>query len=210
MLHLVDEDAASVVAYLIHHVERQYHRCSKFHELHGEVEVALDVVGIHDVDDGLGFLLHDELPRDDFLGGVGRKGVNSRQISDLRVGVPFDGAVLAVNGHAGEVAHMLVGTRQLVEEGCLAAVLLSGKGKGQNGAFGQRVFVGLVVINAFLAQAWVGVVVVQGGDIELVIVLMVNAFGLVGRIARLHFDELGIGFAERERVAVHHDFHRVA
>ena len=48
----------------------------------------------------------------------------------------FDGAVLAVNSDAREVAHMLVGTRQLVEEGGLATVLLSGEGESQFGASG--------------------------------------------------------------------------
>ena len=73
--------------------------------------------------------------------------------------MPFDDAVLAVDGDAGEVAHMLVGARQLVEKRRLAAVLLSCKGESQRGAFGQGRLVGLVVVDAFLTQAWVGVVV---------------------------------------------------
>jgi hypothetical protein len=66
------------------------------------------------------------------------------------------------------------------------------------------------VVNAFLAKAWVGVVVVQGSDIELLIVLMVSAFSFIGWVARHHTDEGGVGFAKRQGIAVHHDFHGVA
>ena len=160
LLHLVHEDAAAIVAHFVHHVECQNHGFPQFHELHGEVEVALDVVGINDVDDGFGLLLHDELARNHFFVGVRRKRVDARQVGDRGVGMAFDDAVLAVDGDAWEVADMLVGPRQLVEEGRLAAVLLSGKGESELGAFGQRMLVCLVVIDAFLAEARVGVVVV--------------------------------------------------
>ena len=71
----------------------------------------------------------------------------------------FDDAVLAVDGDAREVAYMLVGPCELVEKSRLAAVLLPCKGESQLGAFGQRRFMGLVMVDAFLTQAWVGVVV---------------------------------------------------
>ena len=120
----------------------------------------------------------------------------------------FDDAVFAVDGDTREVAHMLVGARQLVEEGGLAAVLLSGEGEGELGAFGQRGLVGLVVVNACLTQARVGVVVGEGGDIQLVEV--VAFFFALAVVAGLHFDEGGIGFAKGEGIAVDHHLHRVA
>ena len=57
----------TILTHFIHHIERQYHRNSQFHELHRKVEVALNIVGIHDVDDAFGLLLHDELARDNLL-----------------------------------------------------------------------------------------------------------------------------------------------
>ena len=45
--------------------------------------------------------------------------------------MPLDGTVLAVYGHAGEIADMLIGAGQAVEQGGLSAVLISDKGKGQ-------------------------------------------------------------------------------
>ena len=64
----------------------------------------------------------------------------------------FYHAVFTVDGHAGEVTHMLVGARQLVEECGLAAVLLSGEGECQRGAFRDRVFVSLVVVDTVLTE----------------------------------------------------------
>ena len=42
------------------------------------------------------------------------------------------GAVFMFYGNAWEVAHMLVGTCELVEEGCLSAVLVASQGKCQS------------------------------------------------------------------------------
>ena len=70
-LHLVDAHRAAVAAHLVHHVQRQHHGGVQLHELHGQVEVALDVGGIHDVDDAGGLFADDELPGDDLLAGIG-------------------------------------------------------------------------------------------------------------------------------------------
>ena len=53
-LHGVDAYRAPVVAHLVHHVQCQHHGHVELHELHGEIQVALDVGGIDDVDDALG------------------------------------------------------------------------------------------------------------------------------------------------------------
>ena len=50
--------------------------------------------------------------------------------------MPFDDSVLAVDGDTWEIAHMLVGTCQLVEKCRLATILLPGKGEGQLSALG--------------------------------------------------------------------------
>ena len=67
-----------------------------------------------------------------------------------------DAAALAVYGDAGEVAHVLVGTGQLVEERRLAAVLVARQGEGEHLGVGQGVFVLLVVVGCSLAQSGVG------------------------------------------------------
>ena len=60
-LHLIDTDGTAVAPQLIHHIERQYHRHIQLHQLHGQVEVAFDIVGINDIDDRLGLLVNDEV-----------------------------------------------------------------------------------------------------------------------------------------------------
>ena len=69
---------------------------------------------------------------------------------------------------------------------------------------------GLVVVDAFLTQARVGVVVGEGGDIKAVVVLVDVVFVFNGIVARLHLNEGGISFAQCQGIAVYHDFHGVA
>ena len=69
--------------------------------------------------------------------------------------MPADRSVLPVDGHAGEIAHVLVGTGQLIEQGGLAAVLVPHQGKGQHRPLGQRVTASLGMEFAFLAQSGV-------------------------------------------------------
>ena len=128
-LELVDEHRSAVGAYLVHHVEGEHHGDSELHELHGEIHVALDVGGIHDVDDTVGARVKQEIARDDLLAGIGRQRVHARKVGHRGVGMVADGAIFAVDRDAGEIAHMLVGTGELVEEGRLAAVLVTYEGK---------------------------------------------------------------------------------
>ena len=61
-------------------------------------------------------------------------------------------AVLPVHGHAGKIADVLVGTGELVEEGRLAAILVAGKGKGEGGSLGKRMFACFDMVASALAQ----------------------------------------------------------
>ena len=51
---LIDIDAAAIGAHFIHHVKSQNHGDIQLKKLQSEVEVALDICGIDDVDDGIG------------------------------------------------------------------------------------------------------------------------------------------------------------
>ena len=75
----------------------------------------------------------------------------------------LDDPVLPVHGDAGEVAHVLVGAGELVEQGGLARVLVAHQSEGQRGARRQRVTVPLGVIPAALPQARV-LAFFNGGD----------------------------------------------
>ena len=154
-LHLVDAHRAAVAAHLVHHVQRQHHGGVQLHELHGQVEVALDVGSIHDVDDAGGLFADDELAGDDLLAGIGGHGVDARQVGDLGLRVALDGTALAVHRHAREIAHMLVGTGELVEQGGLTAVLVASQRKGEGPVLGQGILPLFNVVFSALAKAGV-------------------------------------------------------
>ena len=99
--------------------------------MHGQVEVALDVGGIHDVDDAAGLIFQDEATADNFFARVGAEAVYAREVGDGGFGMAFDDAVLAVDGHAREVADVLLATRQLIEQCGLSTVLIAHEGKGE-------------------------------------------------------------------------------
>ena len=124
-LQMVHMDGVAVGAHLVHHVEGQHHGNAQLDELHGEIEVALDVGGVHNVDDALRLFVYQKVAGDDLLAGIGREGINARQVHHRGFRVLADLAVLAVHRDPREVAHMLVGTGELVEEGGLAAVLVA-------------------------------------------------------------------------------------
>ena len=113
--HGLDVDGTAAAGHLVHHVQRQHHGDAHLHQLQREVEVALDVGGVHDVDDAVGLLVQDEIPGDDLLRRIGPDGVNARQVHNRAVLLAPDGAGLLVHGDAGEVAHVLVGAGELVE-----------------------------------------------------------------------------------------------
>ena len=111
-----------------------------------------------------------------------------------------DGAAFAVDGDAGEIAHMLIGAGQLVEKGGLAAVLVAGQGKGEGRAVGQRILVGLDVVFAVFTQTGMGAVAAQG------VACGGRRMGLDGPDADLG----GVGQAQGQLVAVDAQFHGIA
>ena len=140
---------------LVHHVQGDDHGDVHFQQLHGQVKVALDVRGVHDVDDRFRVLVQDKVAGDQLLTGIGRHGIDPGQVRDQGIRVPADDAVLAVHGDAGEVADVLVGAGQLVEERGFSAVLVADEGEGQRGPFRKGVARTLGMETAFLTEAGV-------------------------------------------------------
>ena len=127
--HLLHVDGAAVGPDLVHHVQSQHHGGLALDELQGQVQVALDVGGVHDVDDAVRLSLQQKLAGDDLLGGIGPDGIDARQVHHRAVLLPPDLAAFLVHGDAGEVAHVLIHAGELVEQGGLSAVLVSRKGE---------------------------------------------------------------------------------
>ena len=139
-LEQIDVHGAAVGRHLVHHVERDDHGAVELHKLQRQVQVTFDVGGVDDVDDGVGMLIQDKLAAYDLFARVRRQGVNAWQVGNARLGMVADGTVLAVDRHAGKVADVLVGARQLVKQRGLTAVLVAGEGKMKRCALGHGRF----------------------------------------------------------------------
>ena len=74
-------------------------------------------------------VFEDKVTRDNFLRSIRGEGIDARQIDDRIVFRAADFALLAFNGDAGEIADVLIGTGQLVEQRGFATVLISRKCK---------------------------------------------------------------------------------
>ena len=156
LLHTVDANCPTVASYLVHHVEGQHHRNAEFHELHGQVEVALYIRGIHDIDDATRMAFQNEASADNFLACIGAEAVNAWQVRNHSIWMALDDAILAVDGHTRKIPNVLFTASQLIEQCSLSAVLVADQCKSElpllcGSPRMQRVF---LMIAAFLAQAW--------------------------------------------------------
>ena len=111
----------------------------------------------------------------------------------------LDDPVLSIHGDAGEIAHVLVGAGELVEEGGLPRVLVAHQGKGQGGPRRQRIPVALCMVFAALAQARV-LALLDAGDARV---------GVGPALDGLDLDLAGVGHADGQLVAVDLQLHGV-
>ena len=159
LLHGVDVDRAAICPHLVHHIQRDDDGRIHFQKLHREVQIPLYISRVHDVDDRFRLLFDDKIAGDDLLAAVGRHRVNARQIRHQGLRVLADRAVLAVHRDAREIADVLIGACQLVEQRRLAAVLVPYEGKCQRRPLRQRMAGALRVEFAALSEPGVRVLV---------------------------------------------------
>ena len=119
-------DLIPVLLHLVHKVERNDHRPLQLQKLGREIQIALDVGGVYNIDDGVGFFSHDEIPGHDLLHGVGRERVDARQVHNGDIlTVYLSPALFFLHRNTGPVAHILVGPGQRIKERGLAAIGVS-------------------------------------------------------------------------------------
>lgn len=175
------------------------HGAVELHKLHGEVEVALDIGGVDDIDDGIRARGENEVAADDLLAGIGRQRVDAGQVRDDGLGMSLDLAVLAVDRDAGEVAHMLVRARELVEQRGLSAILVARQRELQWIARGNGMLAGTRAIG-LLAQRGVR----GGAAMDLLALLRVRIMDVLERDAR------GVRPTQGEFVAAQTDLDGIA
>ena len=197
-LEQVDVHGATVGRHLVHHVERDDHGAIELHKLQRQIQIALDVGGVNDIDDGVGMLIQDKLAAHDLLTRVRRQRVNAGQVGNARLGVVTNGTVFAVDRYAGKVADVLVGARKLVEQRGLTAVLVAGEGKMQRRALRHGRLRGAGRIRP-LAQGRM----LRRADCG------VSARTRIGVVNTHELDASGIVLAQRQLVATQADLERV-
>ena len=197
--HRVHVHRAAVAGHLVHHIQRYPQGDIHFQQLHGQIQVALDVGDINDVDDALRLFVQHEVAGDQLLAGVGGHGINARQVGYERVCLPQYHAVLAVDRNAGEIADVLFRTRELIEQRRLAAVLIADQGKSQYGSLGKRIAAAFRMEPPSFAQT---VMLVHDPRIAL---SLRNGCG-----NRAHFDLACVVKPERQLITMETDLHRIA
>ena len=110
-------DVIATLFGFIKHVEGADHADVHVYQLGGEIEVALQVAGVDDVDDDIRRMLDELLAHIKLLWRIGREGIGARQIYQVEViAVVFGFAHLGIYGYAAVVAHTFVSTRCEVEQ----------------------------------------------------------------------------------------------
>ena len=107
--HLINQHRTAVSRHLIHHVQGDDDGNVQLQQLHGEVQVSLNIGSIDDVDNRRWFLFQNKLPGDDFLAGVRGKGVDARQIHHFRAGISFDHPALSIHCYPRKISDVLIG-----------------------------------------------------------------------------------------------------
>ena len=120
-------DVVPVFPHHVHHVDGDDHGDAQLHELGGQVQVALQVGAVHDVQNHVGALSHQVVPGHHFLQGVGGQGIDPRQVGDHHPAVLFQFALFLLHCDTRPVPHKLVRARQGVEQRGLAAVGVPGQ-----------------------------------------------------------------------------------
>ena len=120
-------NAVAVLADNVHHVQRNDHRDAQFGELRGQVQVALQVGRVDDVEQRVRALVDQHVTGDDFFHRVRAQGVNARKIRNDDILLALEAAFLLLNRNARPVADELVRAGQVVEQRGLAAVRVAGK-----------------------------------------------------------------------------------
>ena len=82
---------------------------TKFDELGGQVQIPLNIGTVHNVQNGIGVFLHQILTGHQFLGRIGRQGINTRQVLNDHILIAFQIAFLFLHRNARPVANILVG-----------------------------------------------------------------------------------------------------
>ena len=108
IFHFVDKNGTAVAAHFIHHIKCQHHGRIKFHELHGEIHITLNIRSVNNVDNTSRLFINDKTAGNDFLTAVRRERINTGQVGDKRIGMFLYLAAYPIDRNAGKITNMAV------------------------------------------------------------------------------------------------------
>ena len=124
-------DLVAVFGNNVHHVDGDDHRDAQLGQLGGQIQVALQVGAVDDVQHRVRTLVDQIVTRHHFFQRVRRERVDAGQVGDDNTVVLFQLTFFFLDRNAGPVTNKLVGTRQRVEQSSFTAVRVTRKGNSQ-------------------------------------------------------------------------------
>ncbi len=110
---------ANLVAALpndVHHVDGYNNRNAQFYQLCGQVQISFQVCTINDVQNRIRTFIDQIISGNDFFQCVRRKGINTRQVGDDNITMPFQFTFLLFDCNPRPVTNELIGTRQCIKQ----------------------------------------------------------------------------------------------
>ena len=156
LFHLVDQNRSAVFPYLIHHIQGKHHRNIQLHQLHGQIQIPLNIGSIHNVDDSFRMFIQHKISCNDLLTGIWGHGIDSRKIGHQCVFFSPDSSIFSVHRYSRKVTHMLTGSGQLIKQCGFSTVLIPRKCKCQHLCIRQRMFRFLLMIFTTLSKSRMG------------------------------------------------------
>ena len=112
----------------IDHIQGDNHGNAQFGKLGGQIQIALNIGGVHDIEDGVRLFCNQIAAGYHFFHGIGGKAVNAGQILNDDVIGALQLAFLLFYRNAGPIAHILIGARQIIEHGGFPAIGVARQG----------------------------------------------------------------------------------
>ena len=119
----------------VNHVQANDDRTTCLKNLCGQIEVALKVGNVKQVDDGIGALVYNVITRDRLFRRIWWKRINTRQVNEGNVFIYAPCCLLLLNGNTWPVADISVWACQFIKQSGLTAVWITCK--TNNGFFGH-------------------------------------------------------------------------
>ena len=128
LAQLLQIDGVTILTDQVDHIHGNDHRMTQFDQLSGQIQVAFNIGAIHNVQNRIRMLIDQISTGNQFLRRIRRQGVDTGQVLNNDIVISLQRTFLLLHRNTGPVTHILIRTGQNVEQCCLAAVGIAGKG----------------------------------------------------------------------------------